>query len=967
MLKFFTAILLLAGFCSLSGAEIFVGPGQKYTTVTDGVKALKNGDTLTILPGRYYEAVFDARKLKNVTIRAQVPGSVLIHGDKPAPKFKLVPGYRFVYAADWKDDVTAVNERENFKIYFPAASVDFLEFNFGYWFKKDGKLYISTTDGKAPETHDLTVSVLKGHGMKIVGAENCVIDGINFTGFYSHFRTDAWSGINGVQFGSPVKCVIRNCAAFFNANGITLSSGSDSTIENCVAFANGSQSPSSGGNIIGWSGIRNTIANCLSMYKIYTGGSQGPIGIRFYGIMKDCRILNCRSFGEDGINIKGTTTGCYAENNYCERHINVKDSRNNLFQHTNGYNPSNTSRLKTIPKKEWAKHFADPENHDFRDLSAVRIGMPAAVKKGDSVLLPAREYAPVAILSDDVTLRTYGAGKRAVLKGGKISGNKITLDNLVISAPLTISGSDITVSNCEINAKVTFAGKNVKVIHNAFKVQPDFGRSTGFHHSNTGLTARGTMSDLEGKVTFDGFPAGPNRVVRRPVKSSVEGPFIRSVTDSVVNIEWWTSVANATSELRWGTTPKCENKAGQPFSGGNWHSVSITGLKPGTKYYFTVTSRTPTRTHHSNEELAELDLRMKRATLKSKVMDFTTASVKKAPRTLRVKGKVIAPTLNQALPGDTVLIPGGVYNETLYIRSANVTLRNVPGEEVVIDGQRTLDSGIIIENKPGTVIDGITFKNLVGGGGAGVVINGGSDITVRRCFYDGRSSSYTPNFVHANSVKNLVVEHSFITRGFHGADFYRCPNLVIRNCVWIDNQINHIYFHQMPEDKTTFTRNVVGDNIPGKVFNSLINVLHLEAFNEKDNCFFLRIPESKRLICAYTYRNRKKEDGKCTYAEFVKVTKTRPTALFTSPGFARFPKLLKFTSPVFKAPGPMPATETYKDEIQKLNGIFSKEELEATKTGYKDWNFNGFFATNPECVKKQIGPDPKLFTNGVAN
>ena len=85
MLRVFAAIMLLAGFCSLSGAEIFVGPGQKYTTVTDGVKALKNGDTLTILPGRYYEAVFDARKLKNVTIRAQVPGSVLIHGDKPAP------------------------------------------------------------------------------------------------------------------------------------------------------------------------------------------------------------------------------------------------------------------------------------------------------------------------------------------------------------------------------------------------------------------------------------------------------------------------------------------------------------------------------------------------------------------------------------------------------------------------------------------------------------------------------------------------------------------------------------------------------------------------------------------------------------------------------------------------------------------------------------------------------------------
>ena len=37
--------------------------------------------------------------------------------------------------ADWKEDVTAVNERENFRIYFPAGDERFLEFNFGYWYK----------------------------------------------------------------------------------------------------------------------------------------------------------------------------------------------------------------------------------------------------------------------------------------------------------------------------------------------------------------------------------------------------------------------------------------------------------------------------------------------------------------------------------------------------------------------------------------------------------------------------------------------------------------------------------------------------------------------------------------------------------------------------------------------------------------------------------------------------------------
>ena len=54
-MKIIALLLTLAFFVVLNGAEIFVGAGQKYKTVNAGVKALKEGDTLTILPGRYYE------------------------------------------------------------------------------------------------------------------------------------------------------------------------------------------------------------------------------------------------------------------------------------------------------------------------------------------------------------------------------------------------------------------------------------------------------------------------------------------------------------------------------------------------------------------------------------------------------------------------------------------------------------------------------------------------------------------------------------------------------------------------------------------------------------------------------------------------------------------------------------------------------------------------------------------------
>ena len=960
-------LLLLGAVLASSGAELFVGPGEKYASVAAGLAALKDGDTLTIAPGRYYETIDVKKKLKNVTIRARFPGSVLIHGDKPAPKFTPVPGYRFVYQADWKDNVNAVNERDTFSVYFPAASVRYLEFNFGYWFHKDGKLYISTTDGRAPEKHDLTVSVLSGNGLRIREPENIVVEGLNFTGFYSHFAVDTWSGRNGIQLQRARKSVIRNCAAFFNSNGITLSGGEDSAIEDCVAFANGSQSPSSGGNIIGWSGKRNEIRGCLSMYKLFTGGSQGPIGIRFYGIMENCRILNCRSFGEHGINIKGTINGSYAENNYCERHINITNSRNNLFTNVNGYNRKDTSLLMKLKKADWPKHFADPENHDFRPLSAVKTALPQKIASGDSILLPGDFSAPVNFSADNVSLSTRGVRKRACVRGGEMTGKNLRLENLEITGPLTVSGSGILVRNCVVKAKVTIRGKNVQVAHCDFKVRPDFGSSTGFRHSNLGLDEKTALVSLEKGSTLDGMPAGPGRVVRAPQAVEVTGPFVRSVSDTAVNIEWWTGSTSVSTELLWGETPKCGKKAGQPFSGGNWHSMSLTGLKPGTKYYFKIDSRTPLRTHHSNVELAELDRTMKRQRIVSAPASFTTLAAKAAPRVLRVKGTDISSVLDQARPGDTVMIPGGVYTETLYVRSAGITLRNVPGEKVVLDGKRTLDSGVVLENKNDVVVDGLFFRHFVGGSGAGVVINGGEKITLKRCFYDGRSSSYTPVFVKANFCKDLTLDHCMITRGFHGAGFYRCAGLKITNCVWLDNQINHFYVHNLPQEKAVFTKNIVFDNIPGKLPNALMGFWYLEALKESHNCYCLRIPGNKRRLIAYAWQNGKLVRGADTYFEFLKRMGTKETSFFGNPKFAAVPRILEFRDPVFSRPGPFPEKHDFSAEMKALAGEFAPVELGFRNKKYADWDFSGFFPADPRCVKGKIGFLPSLFRNGVAN
>src|SRR4051812_42042008 len=95
-----TTALAAEWFVATSGNDRAAGdaPTAAFATVGKGASVLKAGDTLTILPGEYAEAVV-VRKLvgtkeRPVTIRAQRPGTVLLRGD--------------VEVADWQ----ALAERE---------------------------------------------------------------------------------------------------------------------------------------------------------------------------------------------------------------------------------------------------------------------------------------------------------------------------------------------------------------------------------------------------------------------------------------------------------------------------------------------------------------------------------------------------------------------------------------------------------------------------------------------------------------------------------------------------------------------------------------------------------------------------------------------------------------------------------------------------------------------------------------
>jgi hypothetical protein len=96
-MKRFALTLLFSASCLLGAAEFFVSPSGSDTgkgtlkapfkTIQHGVNKLKAGDTLTILPGLYHETVLwrvDGDPVKKTTVRAQIPGSVLLHGAQAA-------------------------------------------------------------------------------------------------------------------------------------------------------------------------------------------------------------------------------------------------------------------------------------------------------------------------------------------------------------------------------------------------------------------------------------------------------------------------------------------------------------------------------------------------------------------------------------------------------------------------------------------------------------------------------------------------------------------------------------------------------------------------------------------------------------------------------------------------------------------------------------------------------------------
>lgn len=463
---------------------------------------------------------------------------------------------------------------------------------------------------------------------------------------------------------------------------------------------------------------------------------------------------------------------------------------------------------------------------------------------------------------------------------------------------------------------------------------------------------------------------------------TVIGPEIHSITDTTVNIEWWTS-GPAEVSIEWG------EKSGEEFSASRFSNraggFSLRGLQPETRYYFRLNLDKPFMAIDSDNEVE--------STQRSVTIAFTTAATPPEPRTYHVatNGDDSASGLSRANafatighaasvvgPGDTVLVGGGTYHESVRIRATGeeglpITFRSAPGERVVISGDgRNLDYAFLATDKDFLHIDGFYFEQFqhlslnvpwsdyMRGRNAAIVLYNSDCSKVTRCFNNGVGRGTSPGLLIAVRCHQLLIQNCVDSRSMGGAiALLDCPDAVIENSVFLRPLITALSpLFNRPDDAVYVRNNIITDNLPKKEHAAVVNLGNIESYRGANNVFFLRSDDPERslfsiwggeasLRAAIAYRMPAEMAHGLTFDEYATLSLTDLTdrfgleigSLIMDPGFAG------------------------NSEVRRVNNagdpLFGPDML----VGLDGLDFYHLFATAPWVVEQGIGLDPEAFSD----
>ena len=449
------------------------------------------------------------------------------------------------------------------------------------------------------------------------------------------------------------------------------------------------------------------------------------------------------------------------------------------------------------------------------------------------------------------------------------------------------------------------------------------------------------------------------------------GPFLHSVSDKSANIEWWTSEP-ATFDLAWGETPGMKNRVKNVQAPDRFTTYSLTGLQPGTKYYFQIRSADT-----SGRGTAYFATVLKPG---MEPLSFTTSAV--APKasvyyvapdgndgntglSREQAWRTVSHAADRVHAGDTVLIAGGTYHEDVRIRATGedgkpIAFRCIPGEKVVFNG-KDLMRGFKAVVKKNLTFDGFYFVDFRGAPKGVFVLWQGHDVRITRCF-NVKGTGYG-GFVSAEYSSNLLVKNCVAAAGMSPIALLICPDWRVENNLFLRPYITAVYSVNKPEQKGYLSRNIITDGLPYKSHAPLLSIGRFESLVDKDNCYFLRLPEEERKLFEFygtAAYGRYHEYGVTTDFEKPPVIKDNPDGTENNPRMTlkEYQAMAGDTGSFAGDPG-CAGTANMEPGGKLWTGdpatLFDK------LLGKKDLDFPDTFATDPKALEKGIGPEPDAF------
>ncbi len=470
---------------------------------------------------------------------------------------------------------------------------------------------------------------------------------------------------------------------------------------------------------------------------------------------------------------------------------------------------------------------------------------------------------------------------------------------------------------------------------------------------------------------IDGFPVGPYRRQPRPTVLAANQARASTLSSETANLE---IAANLpfTGTLKYGTDENCQESVtlNSPEA---YHNIGLVGLKPGQKYFFQFSIRGDAREQFSNQTIST---RASSRSASTAVMEFTTPTEDQAPRTLYVSPtgddtadgsetqplRSISRAAELVSPGDTVLIRGGEYADTLDVVVSGsaqrpITFRGAKGEKVVFTGGEGcyIPRAIVVNNQHNIIFDHLHLGGSVvrpkdGIPSYGFLINDSSAITLSRILLGGvgtwtLQASNTPRMTLVNCAK---------LGGHEGLRFSSCDDLVIRNCTFVIGFIGSTTILNYNGEKAVFENNVVTDNLNMKGLNPVLYVHNFDSVNERNNCFYMRTPESDKPLFGYNFANGQESENRqqylgreqVPYSVFLERLKRERSSFFANPDLVLLPKLMA----------------NYNSLAEQVEN-WSKFNRDAAKELHNrdQLTFADFFSRNPEVLKRNCGIQPAAF------